>query len=252
MKIFNSLILTLLCGNIFAQELKIIDAKVNRELDFGPEIQKEWAIRDRLMKDLEKDTKSWDQLTELEHSILKKYGEVYDSMWDVIGGGCSWYCGAGGYKVTTSSELSSQGNNSYNSENLKDFSFKTAWVEGVDGYGIGEYIEYSFEPTHPRLTKIFLVNGYVKSKKAWKNNSRVKKIKMYLNDIPYAIINLKNIYSEQYFEVDPIGHSDRKDVEKLKQQDKIILKFEILEVYKGEKYDDTAITEIYFDGIDVH
>jgi hypothetical protein len=25
-----------------------------------------------------------------------------------------------------------------------------------------------------------------------------------------------------------------------------------LEVYKGDKYDDTAITEIYFDGIDVH
>jgi len=32
----------------------------------------------------------------------------------------------------------------------------------------------------------------------------------------------------------------------------LILKFEILEVYKGSKYNDTAITEIYFDGIDVH
>jgi len=30
------------------------------------------------------------------------------------------------------------------------------------------------------------------------------------------------------------------------------MKFEIIEVYKGTKYDDTAITEIYFDGIDVH
>ena len=30
------------------------------------------------------------------------------------------------------------------------------------------------------------------------------------------------------------------------------MKFEIVEVYKGEKYDDTALSEIYFDGMDVH
>lgn len=32
----------------------------------------------------------------------------------------------------------------------------------------------------------------------------------------------------------------------------LILRFEIMEVYHGKKYKDTAITEIYFDGIDVH
>jgi hypothetical protein len=32
----------------------------------------------------------------------------------------------------------------------------------------------------------------------------------------------------------------------------LVLKFEIIEVYKGLKNNDTAITEIYFDGIDVH
>ena len=30
------------------------------------------------------------------------------------------------------------------------------------------------------------------------------------------------------------------------------MKFEILDVYKGLKYDDVAISEIYFDGLDVH
>ena len=30
------------------------------------------------------------------------------------------------------------------------------------------------------------------------------------------------------------------------------LKFEILDVYPGERYDDTVISELYFDGIDVH
>lgn len=32
----------------------------------------------------------------------------------------------------------------------------------------------------------------------------------------------------------------------------LILRFEIMEVYHGKKYKDTAITKIYFDGIDVH
>lgn len=30
------------------------------------------------------------------------------------------------------------------------------------------------------------------------------------------------------------------------------IRFEIMEVYPGDKYDDTVITEIYFDGTDVH
>jgi intein/homing endonuclease len=32
----------------------------------------------------------------------------------------------------------------------------------------------------------------------------------------------------------------------------LVLKFEITDVYPGDKYDDTAITELFFDGIDVH
>jgi hypothetical protein len=32
----------------------------------------------------------------------------------------------------------------------------------------------------------------------------------------------------------------------------MVLTFTILGVYAGERYDDTVITEIYFDGTDVH
>ena len=34
--------------------------------------------------------------------------------------------------------------------------------------------------------------------------------------------------------------------------DEFQIKFEILEVYKGRKYSDTAISEIFFDGYGVH
>ncbi|MBQ2239790.1 MAG: hypothetical protein II322_03130 [Alistipes sp.] len=51
----------------------------------------------------------------------------------------------------------------------------------------------------------------------------------------------------QRFEVGILGNEDR-----CEESPVWSIKFEILEVYPGDKYDDTVITEIYFDGIDVH
>lgn len=75
---------------------------------------------------------------------------------------------------------------------------------------------------------------------------------MYVDDKPYAILNLADSRQEQFFKFEPLGYGDREDWNKLQNKPWWAIKFEILEVYKGEKYDDTAITEIYFDGIDVH
>jgi hypothetical protein len=53
------------------------------------------------------------------------------------------------------------------------------------------------------------------------------------------------------FTVEPIGNSpDNRG--KVKFEADWSIKFEILDVYKGLKYDDVVISEIYFDGIDVH
>ena len=243
----------LLCINSFSQNLKELETVVELDFNFGTEVQNYWKKRDQLFKDLESEKKDWDNLSEKESKLIEKYNETYNSMWDVEGGGCSWYCGAGAYSVNSSSYLKSQKVNTYRVSNIKDFSYQTSWVEGVDGYGIGEYIEFVFDPEHPRITVIKIANGYIKSKKVWKNNSRVKKFKMYLNNKVYAIINLKDIYSLQAIILEkPLGYSDRGDYEKLKELSKWKIKFEIMEVYKGDKYSDTAITELFFDGIDVH
>ena len=82
----------------------------------------------------------------------------------------------------------------------------------------------------------------MKSQTAWQNNSRVKKLKVYVNNKPYAFLNLEDSRSEQTFNIAPL-------TDKKKQW---TMKFEIVEVYKGEKYDDTALSEIYFNGMDVH
>ncbi|WP_375561180.1 hypothetical protein ACE193_01080 [Bernardetia sp. OM2101] len=176
-----------------------------------------------------------------------------ENYWDILGGGCSWYCGAGGDSLLASSYLKSNHKTiDYLPRNAYDLSYETAWVEGVKGDGIGESLTYSFPPSHPRITEIKIVNGYVKSEKAWKENSRVKQLKLYINDVPTALLNLEDNRNEQAFTVEPIGNSDRENFENLKDKPWWTLKFEITEVYKGEKYEDTAITEIYFDGIDVH
>jgi hypothetical protein len=70
---------------------------------------------------------------------------------------------------------------------------------------------------------------------------------MYYNDKPYVILNLKNTIDLQRFEVGILGNEERSEASPAWS-----IKFEILEVYPGEKYEDTVITEIYFDGIDVH
>ncbi len=175
-----------------------------------------------------------------------------EGYWDIIGVGCSWYCGGGLDTNSASSSLKSFKGINYSAKNIHDLNYKTAWIEGVPGYGIGESVTYHFPPQNPRITEIIIVNGYIKSEQTWKDNSRVKKLKMYIDDKPFAILNLADSRQEQHFKFEPLGYGDRKNWDELNKKPWWTIKFEILDVYKGDKYDDTAITEIYFDGIDVH
>ncbi|WP_299311438.1 hypothetical protein [uncultured Aquimarina sp.] len=192
-------------------------------------------------------------LTAAEKKTIDNVDETMMNYWDIEGQGCSWYCGGGPATKTASSTLESQGAIDYKADNVHDLNYKNVWVEGVAGYGVGEYIAYGFPQSSPRITEIIVVNGHVKSEKAWRNNSRVKKLKLYIKGEPYAILNLTDQRAAQHFKVDTIGFLDRDiDYVAAKKLPQWEMKFEILEVYPGEKYEDTVISEIYFDGIDVH
>ena len=230
------LFLALLCGGTAQSQIKNFYPKKVVKPDLSAKREKEINRQNEL---LQKKTPTASEQKEL-NILLEKYGEVVENAWDIIDGGCSWYCGGGNYKIKASSSLG----DSYKAEFANDLSYKTAWVEGKKDEGIGEYLEYYFKNDSPRITEIIISNGYMKSEETWKNNNRVKKIKLYVNGVPLGVLNLKDSRTDQHFSVGTLGHN--------KNGTDLILKFEILEVYKGSKYNDTAITEIYFDGIDVH
>ena len=230
------LFLALLCGGTAQSQIKNFYPKKVVKPDLSAKREKEINRQNEL---LQKKIPTASEQKEL-NILLEKYGEVVENAWDIIDSGCSWYCGGGNYKIKASSSLG----DSYKVEFANDLSYKTAWVEGKKDEGIGEYLEYYFKNDSPRITEIIISNGYMKSEETWKNNNRVKKIKLYVNGVPLGVLNLKDSRTDQHFSVGTLGHN--------KNGTDLILKFEILEVYKGSKYNDTAITEIYFDGIDVH
>ena len=160
------------------------------------------------------------------------------------GPGCSWYCGGGPYKISASSHLQTSGKNNYISENSHDFNLFTAWVPNTNDGVIGQSISYYFSPNSPRINQIKIYNGYIKNSDLWAANARVSKFKLLINGQPKAILELLDLPSTQIFSIDPINSTES-------NQD-LIVTFEILEIYKGDKYDDVAISEINFNGLDVH
>ena len=194
----------------------------------------------------------YQKLSAAEKKLCDNCEESMESYWDIFDAGCSWYCGGGPDSIAATSTLKNSKTTNYAAKNIHDLSYKTAWVEGVPGYGIGESVTYHFAPQTPRITEIIIVNGYVKSQQLWQENSRVKKLKMYIDNKPFAVLNLVDTRQEQHFKFEPLGYADRDNYELLKKKPRWTIRFEIVEVYKGNKFDDTAITEIYFDGIDVH
>lgn len=175
--------------------------------------------------------------------------EMYEDIYDILGMGCSFYCGCSTGEQTASSSLNPQGSRTYDPSNAHDLSYSTAWVEGVKGPGIGEWIEYTLPANNPRITDIHIANGIVRTAKAWNENGRVKRLEVQVNGKTHAFLNLKDECSDQRFEVPTIGYADR---DHLEGKPDLVIRFIIREVYPGTKYEDTGISDIYFNGLDVH
>lgn len=137
------------------------------------------------------------------------------------------------YEIKSSSSYSDN-QFSFPAENLSNLNLFHPWVEGVPGYGIGERISFTAEEIKP-IVGFYFSNGFVSFEKPYlyTQNARVKKIKVTNENKDFNFVyDIDDTPNLQYFEV------------KRNTQDLII---EILDVYPGTKWEDTAINFILLD-----
>jgi hypothetical protein len=163
---------------------------------------------------------------------MEEYQELLDF-------GCSLGC-AIGWDFDATSYLEPQGDNTYDALNMMDADLSTAWVEGAEGYGVGESIMIFFEMPEEmenlNFDGIDFINGYAKTPTAWEYNSRVKTFKVWQNEEFLFYIRMLDTDWPQRVNFSP-DHTVY-----LNQGDVVYL--DIVEIYEGRKYDDTAITEM--------
>lgn len=133
----------------------------------------------------------------------------------------------------STSTLGDQAGFNYAADNIIDADTSTCWAEGVDGSGIGEIIEIGSNKTL-EFNTIIINNGYCKSERLFNENNRAKKLRLTFDDGESVILNLKDGYS---------NFKNSFDMPKVKTKS---ITIEIVDVYKGSKWDDTCISDIIF------
>ena len=119
----------------------------------------------------------------------------------------------------------------YGPNNVVDNDFTTAWNEGVDGGGIGEWV--SINANEPqRVSGVRIVNGYPKTGDIFKGNHRCRNVTISLSDGYEQHVTLKDAYREyQTFNFD-------------RAHDTTFVRVRIDSIYQGARWDDTPICEL--------
>lgn len=170
----------------------------------------------------------------------------------------------------------------YHRERLFDNTDDTCWVEGVDGFGRGEYVMYVVEPNSwysryhndpdGKLTfTIKLKNGFGRNRRLFEINNRLKNVEITVYDVALgwdgemrngpvtgrtirdflgppticaqANITLEDRMDEQVFEI-----TGRPRYEEVNGRHRgvlfLVAVIRIVDVYKGTQYDDTCLNEL--------
>jgi hypothetical protein len=120
----------------------------------------------------------------------------------------------------------------YAADKMIDGKKETAWNEGAIGSGIGEWVRFGFDKPK-RIKAIKIIGGYAKTAKIYNANNRVKTLKLHFSDGKTQTVALEDKMDYQTVAVDRDTPTD-------------YIKLEIRDVYKGSRYDDTAISELEF------
>jgi hypothetical protein len=163
-------------------------------------------------------------------------------------------------KVQASSVLKTDAINRFNYEpkNLFDNDLNTAWVEGVAGSGVGEWVEIQLG-NNAYIEAIGIINGYTKNKSIYDANNRIHKIRLTVAFRDYWRGNTDpsgeesvdiDLTEKQFNELNRSAQAPfiswLADYASGRAVSKIRLT--ILDVARGTKYDDTCISELYLLG----
>ena len=134
-------------------------------------------------------------------------------------------------KVTASSVRYSVQSNTYDPANTIDGSQATAWIEGKDGPGFGEWLRYDFD-REINLHRILILPGYFKSPAIWAANNRISAAAFYFSDGTKKVVDFPDRMERQKVDVGSIRTR--------------WVRIELEDFYLG-KDPDTPISEVAFE-----
>lgn len=127
--------------------------------------------------------------------------------------------------------VSSSNLEKYPVSNAFDFDIDTSWAEAKNQEGVGEWINIKFNNVES-IHGIDILNGYSGSEELYYANNRVKKIKIEFYD---GYVIEKELEDQIPFILQRIDFERRESD---------YIKITVLDIYKGNKYNDTCISEI--------
>lgn len=132
--------------------------------------------------------------------------------------------------ISATSELSEY-NMTHYAKRVVDDDLSTAWVEGVKGQGEGESITLQFDDEY-EVKGLRIYSGYQKKADLYQKNSRPAKLRITFADGSSEVCELRDVNDMQELAFKNTVVTDK-------------ITIAIEEVYKGSKYEDTVISEIY-------
>lgn len=149
----------------------------------------------------------------------------------------------------------------YQVANVADQDLSTAWVEGADGYGIGESLTLTFNGPQA-LHGLRIAGGYRKNQATYGENAKVTAYRLEFSDGTTMDVTMGSYPEDGHLGKSPIGvngwetvlSTDGRDWNSIRPGLDFIsfgreittdyVKLTILEVAPGTVYEDTCITEI--------
>jgi hypothetical protein len=136
--------------------------------------------------------------------------------------------------ATSSSALKPTTVNNFRAPNLVDSDVTTAWIEGAEGTGAGEWVKFSFSAP-VTLVRIDVANGNQKDEKYFKGDIRVKTVQLEYSSGSTQLVDLL----------------DTQDLQSIKTLRERIdwIKVTIVSVYPGYTWANAALSEVRLYGL---